>query len=268
MRYEKHDVRSKWGLLHTFLRKKYFEKPEEPWVVLPEFEKVLDSDHVMARRVILLLNDMTVCGGYGSEYGSRVTIYPSVRSKGDIWRAFENLVVGYAQPLSTIFGTTNPLIAQDTTGFSNLDAGGSGVIAMCPAAYDEWKKAHERLLPDPSGAITSARSMLEAAIKWIHHERQVPPPSKDGSTGKRLKECLKLLDDNNGDFEKPGVRQMVTGMETAINSLDTARNAMGDGHGKPPGAPEAGPRVARLIVSLAAAATSFLLATYESRQRP
>lgn len=250
---------------YDFLRKKYFEKPEDPWIVLPEFEKALNLDSATSRRVILLLHDMTVCSGYGAEYGARISIYQNVRSKGDIWRAFENLVMNHATPLSTVLGS-NPLAALEAT-FGGTGTG-HDVIAMCPNAYDEWKKAEERLMPDPSGAITSARSMVEAAIKWIHHERQAPPPSKDGSTGKRLKECLKLLDGDNGDFEKPGVKQMVTGMESAINSMDTARNAMGDGHGKSPGAPEAGPRVARLIVGLATTVTTFLLATYESRQRP
>lgn len=250
---------------YDFLRKKYFEKPEDPWIVISEFETALNLDSATSRRVILLLNDMTVCSADGSEYGSRVSIYQNVCSKGDIWRAFESLVMVHAIPISTVFGT-NPLTALEAA------FGSAGmvhdVIAMCPNAHDEWKKAQERLMPDPSGAITSARSMVEAAIKWIHHERRAAPPSKDGSTGKRLKECLKLLDGDGADFEKPGVKQMITGMETAINSLDAARNAMGDGHGKPPGAPEAGPRVARLIVGLATTVTTFLLATYESRQRP
>lgn len=250
--------------VYAKLRKAYFKNPEDPWVNFRDFQKELDISEAVLRNALLFLHDISVCSVYFADSIERISISPTIRDKEDIWGVFERMVKNYAAPISTVYGG-NPLLLLDPTlsGSSPMPE----VMAMCPAAFEEWKKTHERLMPDPSGAITSARSMVEAAIKWIHHERQVPPPT-DGGTGKRLKDCLKLLGGADSDFEKPGVRQMVTGMESAINSLDTARNAMGDGHGKEPGAPEAGPRVARLIVGLATTITTFLLATYESRQRP
>lgn len=250
---------------YAVLRGVYFKNPEEPWIALSEFRERLGLDDFGARRILLILNDISACSQAGTDAAARISISPTIRDKADIWGVFERIVSGYTLPISLGYGAAP---------FSGLNAAFHtaeamyGVIGMCPRALEDCQKAHERLISDPSGAITSARAMLESAIKWIHHQRKIEPPLPTVSSARRLKDCLKLLGGEDNDFERPGVKPMVFGLEAAVNGLDEARNAMSDGHGKSPDAPEVSHRVARLIVELATTVTTFLLATYESRQRP
>jgi hypothetical protein len=250
---------------YDLLRRVYLAKPENPTILLLEFRQKLGLDEILSAQILYLLHDISACSLSTSSEAPHIYVNSSTRDKADIWAVFETMFswnTGAQLSQYSIDPFASPNIA-----FNQQDISQS-VIGMCPEALESWKKALERLMPDPAGAITSARSMVESAIKWIHHQKNAEQPSKDASTGRRLKDCLKLLAGADNDFDKPGIKIMVSGMETAVNGLDAARNAMSDGHGKSPDAPQVNPRIARLVVGLATTVTTFLLATYESRQRP
>lgn len=250
---------------YELLRQVYLKNPENPSIESSVFRERLGLDEALSAQVLCVLSDISAGNQATGAAAPHIYASPSIRDRADIWAVFQVMISSYARPLSSMHSMA-PFFTS-TAVFNPSDVSHS-VIGMCPEAQDDWQKAHERLLRDPAGAITSARSMLESAIKWIHHQKQAEPPSKDGSTGRRLKDCLKLLDGADNDFDKPGIKPMVLGMESAVNGLDSARNAMSDGHGKSPDTPSANPRIARLVVSLATNVTTFLLATFESRQRP
>ncbi|MEM4987236.1 abortive infection family protein [Collimonas sp. H4R21] len=250
---------------YHFLRCVYLKNPEKPSIQLSEFRQHLAIEDALSEQVLYILSDINVCNQPTEGENPPVYVSASIRDNADIWAVLEIIVPTYARQRLLPHGT--PPFSSPNASFMPTDFS-HNVIGMCPGALGDLQKAHDRLLHDPAGAITSARSMLESAIKWIHHQKQEEQPSKDASTGRRLKDCLKLLGGAENDFDKPGIRIMVSGMETAVNGLDAARNAMSDGHGKSPDAPPANPRIARLVVGLATTVTTFLLATYESRQRP
>lgn len=250
---------------YAMLRMVYLKNPEHPEIASSDLQQELGLDDSRFEKVLQILSDIGAGHQTTGDAPRRVFAAQSIRDNADIWAVFEMMMSSYAKPASMTGGWDWPPVSHLMN--SPLHEVPS-IISMCPSALEDWKKAHERLMRDPAGAITSARSMLESTIKWIHHQKQVPPPSNDGSTGRKLKECFRLLGGEDNDFEKPGIKLMVSGMETAANGLDFARNAMGDGHGKAPDAPPANSRIARLAVSMATAVTTFLLATYESRQRP
>lgn len=246
---------------YEILRKVYLAAPDRPVIAGRALKEQLGIDDAELKRVALILADFSVAT-LSTEADPQMHVYHSIRDKADIWAVLDSNLMMFAQPTYPSLGEMNPFAA-----FGQPGDRAYGVVGICPEALDDCVKAHERLLRDPPGAITSARSMLESAVKWIHHQYG-SAPSKDGSTGRRLKDCLKLMDMEDGDFEKPGVKLMITGMETAVNGLDSARNVMSDGHGKSPIAPLANTRISQLVVSLATSVTQFLLSTYESRQRP
>ncbi|MES2758099.1 MAG: abortive infection family protein [Pseudomonadota bacterium] len=256
-------IASKCAKAYDFLRKTYIKCPSAPFVQASVLSECLELDNPRFSRALEILEDMSICSRTGND-GSRIAIHASIKDKADIWAVFENLIAVYSSQNSSrngygMFQESNTALTADIS---------YATIAMCPAALDDWQKMNDRLLADPAGAMTSSRSMLESAIKWIHHQRQVDPPSNTASSGRRLKDCLKLLGGAENDFEKPGMRVMLAGMETAMQGLDEARNGMSDGHGRSPTGPQANPRIARVVVGLATTVTVFLLATYESRLRP
>jgi hypothetical protein len=256
-------VASKCAKAYEFLRKTYLKRPSTPFVQVSVLDEYLELDYARFSKVLEILGDMSVCSNVGDD-GTRIAIHAAIKDKADIWAAFESLIVVLSSQNSSSNGYG--IFPEPSVAPSNDIS--YTTIAMCPAALDDWQKMNNRLLADPAGAMTSSRSMVESAIKWIHHQHQVDPPSNTSTSGRRLKDCLKLLGGLENDFDKPGMRSMLAGMETAMQGLDEARNGMGDGHGRSPIGPQANPRIARVVVGLATTITVFLLATYESRLRP
>lgn len=253
---------AKCARMYSWLRKAYFASPSNPFARMAELENSLKFDSSTSLRLTALLNDLSVCGYPPSNHDGnlRLNIFPHIVDAADLWAKLESSLIpdAYPTPVRNSLIPASALVNRDGT---------YSAIAVCAEAVSDFEKANERALSDPEGAITAARAMIESSIKWIHHERGWDAPSKDGSTGRRLKLCLQKLSDDE-DFDKPGIKQMLSGMETAINALDQARNSMGDSHGKSPGAPKANRRIAQLIIGLATSATVFLLANCEARQRP
>ena len=256
-------IASKCAKAYEFLRKAYLTYPSVPFMQASALNEHLELDYTKFSRVLEILGDMSICSNIGDD-GSRIAIHAAIKDKADIWAAFESLIAVFSSQNSSSngYGIFPGSRVAPTNDISYT------TIAMCPAALDDWQKMNSRLLADPAAAMTSSRSMVESAIKWIHHQHQVDPPSNTASSGRRLKDCLKLLGGAENDFDKPGMRIMLAGMETAMQGLDEARNSMGDGHGRSPVGPQSNPRIARVVVGLATTITVFLLATYESRLRP
>ena len=255
------ELLSQIGKAYDLLRKTYRRDPQNPTIIVADFRYTLQLPEYLCRQIILLLSDLGVCNETNYEDKLRLQIYESVLEKADIWAHLEWTLLSqsHRHVITNINGSFVSVSA---------DIAFDDVIQMCPEAYSDFQKAQARTMSDPEGALTSARSMLESTIKWIHYQKNAEQPTLDGGTGKRIKACFRLLDGTGSDFERPGIKDMIQGMVAAANGLDTARNAMGDGHGKSPESPSANPRIAKLSVGLAKTVVTFLLATYESRQRP
>jgi Abortive infection C-terminus len=130
---------------------------------------------------------------------------------------------------------------------------------------DCFRKALERLSRDTEGAITLARSMLEAACKHVLEEFG----TKEGGNKdlpklfKEAARCLKL--DPNSDLDET-LRRMLHGGIAVVDGLASLRNRVGDAHGRSPSAPKPARRHAELAVMLSTAMTSFLLETLDAQR--
>ena len=84
---------------------------------------------------------------------------------------------------------------------------------------------------DYDGAITNARSVVEAVLADIEARLDPSPPSYDGDLGKLYKRVQKLL---NLDPERQDIgdslRQLLRGLVSIIGGLAPLRNKMGDAH--------------------------------------
>ena len=140
------------------------------------------------------------------------------------------------------------------------------ILAICPTAREYAEKALERMMPDPAGAITAARSLVETVVKWVAHEVGISDAIANTTTNKAFKACFSAM--GGGEFDKPGITEVILGMQGALNGLDSARNSMADSHGPGPVAHTASTRISVLLVGLAINTTVFLLQSYDSIRKP
>ena len=84
---------------------------------------------------------------------------------------------------------------------------------------------------DYDGAITNARSLVEAVLRQIEHELQGEYPSYDGDMGKLYKRVQKLLnlEPSRKDIAEP-LKQILSGMNSIVLGLAGLRNKLSDAH--------------------------------------
>jgi hypothetical protein len=84
---------------------------------------------------------------------------------------------------------------------------------------------------DYDGAITNARSMVEAVLSDIESRLDPRPPSYDGDLPRLFKRVQNLL---NLDPQRPDIsgslKQLLGGLASVIAGLAPLRNKMGDAH--------------------------------------
>lgn len=126
-----------------------------------------------------------------------------------------------------------------------------------------WMKALTRVEDDPDGAVTAARSFVEATCKHVLDAASVSYRSNLDllQLFRRVSEELKLsVTGDMGRIE----RQFYSGAYNVVQSLTELRNQVGDAHGK--GHLEAKPSSAQaeLALNLAGGVAAFLLRKLDS----
>jgi Abortive infection C-terminus len=117
---------------------------------------------------------------------------------------------------------------------------------------------------DYDGAITNARSLVEAVLAAIEKEFDISPPDYDGDLGKLYKRVQKHL---NLSPENPKIsnslKQTLTGFTSIICGLSGLSNKMGDRHVR-----EYKPAAhhAVLVVNAAMTFSNFIFDTYAYQQ--
>lgn len=113
--------------------------------------------------------------------------------------------------------------------FISPNAIGLGFSRISEVSFrDDWIRAYRRLLNDPAGAITSARTLLESTLKTIIHERG-GTPNASGDIGKLLKEAEQSLGFEIGS--QNAEHQVFQGLASVVNGVASLSNRAGDRHG-------------------------------------
>jgi hypothetical protein len=125
-----------------------------------------------------------------------------------------------------------------------------------------WAKAMERREADPEGAITVARTLLEAVCKHILDEMELPYGSNPDLPD-LYKSVAKTLNLSPSQHTEQVFKQILGGCTAVVEGLGALRNRLGDAHGqgKLPVRPAA--RHAELAVNLAGAVATFLVSTFD-----
>ncbi len=154
-------------------------------------------------------------------------------------------------------------------------APGDAVVGDALASFDAdgvhavWTKALARRTADPEGAITVARTLLEAVCKHILDGLDIAYAPKDDlpKLYGAVARGLKLAPDQHR--EEP-IRAILGGAMNLVNGLGTLRNRFSDAHADDPPTDERprvrpSPRHASLAVNAAGAVATFLVETYQER---
>ena len=128
-----------------------------------------------------------------------------------------------------------------------------------------WQKALERRYDDPEGAITSARTLLEAVCKHILDEDEILYEDKDDMP-KLYRRVAKHLNLSPSQHTERLFRQILGGCHAIVEGLGSIRNKLGDAHAGGKKIVRPASRHAELAVNLAGAMAQFLVATREVRK--
>ncbi len=129
---------------------------------------------------------------------------------------------------------------------------------------DLWERANDRLLDDPEGAITTARSLLERTCKQVLNELAVSYSDKSDLT-KLYNDACKALGMAPGGQVDPSFRAVFSSTFQIVQSVAEIRNKYGDAHGKGDSALKASRAEAELVaVHLAGAVSCFLVSRFEA----
>lgn len=195
-------------------------------------------------------------------------IVQTCRSLGQFWGVIKQKFGTYQERRDFLCAEFQPLLdhLELATG-SPSDELISGSVKRLDGAYVHaaWGKALERRNSDPEGAITMARSLLEAVCKLILDGAGVsygdaPDINKLYSLAA---EQLNLSPSQHADKD---FKRILGGCTSVVEGLGGLRNRLGDSHGKGASWVKPAPRHAELAVNLAGAMATFLLATWEFRQ--
>jgi uncharacterized protein with von Willebrand factor type A (vWA) domain len=124
-----------------------------------------------------------------------------------------------------------------------------------------WRKALDRRKTEPEGAITMARTLLEATCKKILEELNENYSETDDlpKLYKKVAEKLSLSPDNQTEQI---FKQILGGCQSVVYGLGSMRNKHGDAHGIVKKAYKPAIRHAELAVNLAGTMSTFLFATW------
>ena len=132
--------------------------------------------------------------------------------------------------------------------------------------HESWRTALERRLDDPDGAITAARTILESVCKHILDKMEIEY-SEHFDLPKLYKLTAQSLNVAPSQQTEPVFRQVLGGCTAVVEGIGAIRNALSDAHGKGSSFVKPDLRHAELAVNLAGATATFLLQTWEEKDK-
>jgi hypothetical protein len=191
----------------------------------------------------------------------------TARTLDQFWPFIKAKFPSYAERREYIWGEFHVVQDHlDGVGASPSDAGVTMAIIKFDSAHVQvaWQKALERRTSDPEGAITSARTLLEAVCKHILDASSTPyDDGADMNTLYRL--TAKQLKIAPNQHTEQVFKQILGGCTAVVEGLGSLRNRLSDAHGKGKAAVKPAARHAELAVNLAGALAMYLLATWDAR---
>lgn len=157
------------------------------------------------------------------------------------------------------------LNAQNTPGAAG-SAERLAELTDWPAVQRAWTASSEKLLTDPEGAITAARTMLESVCKHICDERGAAYES-GWDLAKLYKAAAASMDIAPDQHTEQVIKQILSGVSSIVGGLAALRNSMSDAHGKGKRSVRPAVRHAKLAVNAAYTVAGFLIDTHAEKAK-
>jgi hypothetical protein len=193
----------------------------------------------------------------------------SCRGLDDFWGMIKQEVSGYQprrdwirmqlEPMFDLLEGRTSKPADDSIN-ERLKKSGSEYV------HETWQKALERREQDPDGAITSARTLLEEVCRFVLDEQEEAYDEK-ADLPKLYGLAARKLNLAPSQHTEDIFKQVLSGCHSIVAGLGALRSKIGDAHAKGKVGVRAAPRHAAFAVNIAGATASFLLETYEARQK-
>ncbi len=192
------------------------------------------------------------------------------RDLKSFWQFIQKKFKHYGERREFLWDSFRPLLDQleADEGHPAAKPIEAALTSLDPATVSAvWKKALERRISDPEGAITAARALLESTCKHVLDELQTPYPD-DADPGKLWALCADKLNLSPSQHSEVVFKAILGNCQSIVNNLAAIRNKVGDAHGQGKRAVKAKPRHAELAVNLAGSMAAFLVATWSERTKP
>jgi hypothetical protein len=173
-------------------------------------------------------------------------------------------------PAGNISGS--PIYKVRRTGGSGLTPADNAITSTLAAlsetdVHERWEKALKRRGDDPAGAITIARTLLEDVCKMILSQAGETYENSD-DLPKLYRKVAKLMKLAPDDHTEDAFRRILGSCQSIVETLGTLRNRLGDAHSSGPKPAKPLARHAELAVNLAGTMATFLVTTWQARQKP
>ena len=253
--------------LFLLLKKRYRAKPKDT-IKVSGLAKTAGMSFKKAAECLGYMVQVEWAGTRSSEFNDPKTAHLQTTETILRYKDFKDIIadairlqIKRAQPANLGFGDLF------TPSGSPLDTACSSILCRkdAPHVSDAWQKALERRNSDPEGAITAARTLLEAVCKYILDEEGVE--YLDAIDLPNLyKLAVQQLSLAPSQHTEEAFKKTLGGCHGIVLGLSTLRNRLSDSHGKGKKGMKPAPRHAELAVNLAGALASFLIQTWEARK--
>lgn len=129
-----------------------------------------------------------------------------------------------------------------------------------------WEKALERRDRDPEGAITAARTLLEAVCRFVLDDQKISYPD-DADLPKIYSLAAHSLRLAPEQHQEDLFKRILGSCQAVVIGVGMLRNKLSDAHGRSTRQVRPGPRHAALAVNLAGSMATFLVETYEHHRK-
>ena len=190
------------------------------------------------------------------------------RTLGEFWGFIKEQSGTYAGRRKLLGDEFHPVIMfLEQSSSSPADEQVSEVLSTVDSAnvHVIWKRALERRATDPEGAITLARTLIEAVCKYILNEQSIEYSEKD-DLPKLYGLVASSLNLSPAQHTERIFKQILGGCHSIVQGLGALRSKHGDAHASGTTASRPALRHAELAVNLAGAMATFLISTWEVRK--
>jgi len=129
-----------------------------------------------------------------------------------------------------------------------------------------WSKALKRRSTDPDGAITAAKTLIEAVCKQILTDLGVAY-SKDLDINQLYFLVSKQLNLSPEQYLDKNIKRILGNCQAVIDGISFLRNKLGDAHAIDPESFIPGEDEAELAVNLSGAVATFLIKVWDKQKR-